>query len=82
MAAGGGVQRDIDGGMSGVGEEGAVVEGKVGVRIAKDEGGDSPALEFLAQTAREGEVTSFSASVGLRASPRSVPPWLASTTAK
>ena len=53
MAAGCGMQRDVDGSMGGVGEKGAIVEGKVGVGVAEDEGGDAATLEFLAKPARK-----------------------------
>src|ERR1019366_8205593 len=55
VAAGSGMQGDIDGGVGGVGEKGAVVKGEVGVRVAQDEGGDAAILEFLAETAGEGD---------------------------
>ena len=82
VAVGGGMQRDVDGGVRGVGEKGAFVERKVGVGIAQNERGDSATLQFLAQTAGEGDGDVFLGERELRASPRSLPPWLASTTAK
>jgi len=55
VAVRGGMQGDVDGGVSGVGEKGALVEGEVRVGIAEDEGGDAAILKFLAQTASEGD---------------------------
>ena len=55
MSAGRGMECYVDGGMGGVGEEGAIVEGEVGVGVAQDEGGNAATLEFLAKLAGEGE---------------------------
>ena len=55
VTAGGGVQRDVDGGVIGVGEDGALVEREVGVGIAQHQSRDAAALQFLAQAAGQGD---------------------------
>ena len=45
------MQGDVYRRMSRVGEEGAIVERKTGVGVAKDESGDAATLEFLAKQA-------------------------------
>src|SRR5271154_4513849 len=49
------MQGDIDGGVGGVGEEGAIIEREVGIGIAEDEGGNAATFQFLAKTAGESE---------------------------
>ena len=46
---------DVDGGVIGVGKDGALVEGEVGVGVAQHQSWDAAALEFLAQAAGQGD---------------------------
>ena len=55
VTIGGSVQRDVDGGVVRVGEEGALVERNVGVGVAQHQSCDAAALQFLAQAAGEGD---------------------------
>ena len=53
-----GVYGDVDGGMVGVGEDGALIDGEVGVGVAQHQRWDAAAFEFLAQASgkRDGDV--------------------------
>src|SRR5580658_6932080 len=50
-----GVDADVNCGMGGVGQAGALVEAEGGVVIAQEQSSQAASFEFLAQTAREGE---------------------------
>ena len=58
VAAGGRVHGDVDGGVIGVGEDGALVERQVGIGVAQHQRRDAAAFEFLPQAAgeRDGDV--------------------------
>src|SRR5450631_2413143 len=53
VTVGGGVHGDIDGGVVGVGEDGALVDGEIRVGVTEHQRGDAAALQLLAQAASE-----------------------------
>src|ERR1700730_7145488 len=55
MSDGGGVKRNVDRDMIGVGEDRALFKRNVGIGVAENESGNAATLEFLAQTASKDE---------------------------
>ena len=53
MAAGSGMQSDVDRGLVRIGENCPLVHGEIGVRIPQYYGADASALQFLAQAPRQ-----------------------------